>query len=128
MKKKTIQDLKLNDSVYIADQNQVLEYTVYLISIKQLKFKHRLRNDVEYEREEGDKTSWRIEVKKYRESPHSDTYYLSKLDALKRLRVLEDKRMEGLFARMEDFNRTIKNLNEETRATDELIIKELKNN
>lgn len=117
--KKTIKDLKINDSVFIIPKTgfNVTERSIKSISNKHISFD----SGFDVKLEDGDHLSWRVDFYRFGDS----VCFLSKKDALKFARKNLDSKLKMLFVEQGSFLKRIEEVVSKIRNNEYAIAKEI---
>lgn len=127
--KKTIQDLKIGDSVWSQNtDNEPKEWYVDLISSSRLVLKTSSEYNREAPRRLEDLTAFKFIGKREGSSDkyYETTFYTEKIDVLKACRKSQEENIENVYNQQTNFLERLKKMNDKIRNTDELIAIELK--
>jgi hypothetical protein len=121
--KKTISNLRINDTMFVVYSGRVIVVEVISISKTIICTRSKEYGEFKAEISEADRTSWSFITK-----PYSSTYvvYTEKIDALLEFRKILDKNLKNIFHQQQKFYEKVSDKNTEIRKNDALIAIELR--
>lgn len=120
--KKTLNDLKPNDTVWYVDDTIVREHKIYSISIEDIKVDDYYK--YVFKIEKGDHTLWKFSI--INRSSRIVTFYINKIDALKERHDKLEKILSDTYERQSKYFESIKKANQDIYESNKEIINELK--